>query len=173
METLNLNDGKIVLLSAKGVKGGKVQLTFVQQVETGKAPTSLVGLLNASDPRFSQSKPRYAWLAAQPEDIKAQFGFDVSDLQEGQILEVGMHNPTISGRELNIQITESTEGDEWQVANFDRAAKRAGKDGDYIMHNGMYIYQRATVVLGEPKHTLLEATGRQEAGNNAIKEALS
>jgi len=173
METLNLNDGKIVLLSAKGVKGGKVQLTFVQQVETGKAPTSVVGLLNASDPRFSQSKPRYAWIAAQPEDIKTQFGFDVSDLAEGQIVEVGMHNPTINNIELNIQISETTEGDEWQVANFSKAAKRAGKDGDYIMHNGMYIYQRATVVLGQPKHVLLEGTSKLAAGNDAITEALS
>jgi hypothetical protein len=166
----------IVLESAKGVKGGKIQLCFSQNVDLGKAPTNIVGLLNASDDRFSQQKPRYAWLAGQPEDIKKQFGIDLS-LAEGEEIQIDMVNPKVSGddRSLNIQITETTEGSEWDVANFETRAKRAGKDGDFIMHNGKYIYVRTTVVLGEPKHATYDNTTRQPVSGSttdAIADAL-
>jgi hypothetical protein len=80
-----------------------------------------------------------------------------------------MANPKIAGddRELNIQITETTEGSEYDVQNFETRAKRAGKDGDFILFNGMYIYVRTTVVTGEPKHKTFENTTRQETGNSA------
>ena len=161
----------IVLESAKGVKGGKVQLTFSQIVETGKAPSSILGLLNESDERFNQSnKPRYAWLTAQPTDVQKYFGIDVSNLVEGEVLEINMINPKISGddRELNIQITETTEGSEYDVQNFETRAKRAGKDGDFIMKDGKYIYVRTTVVAGAPKHIVLENTTRQEARPSSL-----
>ena len=77
---------------------------------------------------------------------------------------------------LNIQITETTEGNEYDVKNFETRAKRAGKDGAFILHNGMYIYVRTTVVAGEPKHKIFENTTRQEVDNSAssaIADALS
>ncbi len=168
----------IVLESAKGVKGGKVQLTFSQIVETGKAPTSILGLLNESDERFNQQKPRFAWMSAQPADIKKYFGIDVSELQEGDELEIGLVDPRMNGVDspLNIQITETTEGTDYDVKNFEKTAKRAGKNGDFILHNGMYIYVRATVVVGEAKHKIFENTTRQEVDNSAssaIADALS
>lgn len=76
----------IVLESAKGVKGNKVQLTFSQVVNTGKSSNNILGLLNASDDRFNQSKPRYAWLSGEKADITAQFGIDVMNLAEGEEL---------------------------------------------------------------------------------------
>ena len=75
---------------------------------------------------------------------------------------------------LNIQITETTKGNEYEVANFEKTAKRAGKDGDFIMHNGMYIYVRTSVVLGEAKHTILTDTTRVEtSAASAIAAALA
>lgn len=167
----------IVLESAKGVKGGKVQLTFSQIVETGKAPTSILGLLNESDERFNQQKPRYAWMTAQPSDVKKYFGIDVSGLAEGDELEINQVDPRMAGIDspLNIQITETTEGSDYDVENFDTRAKRAGKNGDFILHNGMYIYVRTTVVAGEPKHKIFENTTRQgdNSASNAIADALN
>jgi len=159
---------KLILESAKGVKNGKVQLTFSQVVDLGKAPTSIVGLLNASDDRFNQSKARYAWLSGEASDIKAQFGLDLN-LAEGEELTIDMVDPKIAGdsRSLNIQITETTEGSNWEVANFESRAKRAGKDGDFIMKDGKYIYVRTTVVLGEPKHFTYDDTTRQTVSGTA------
>jgi len=159
---------KLVLESAKGVKGGKIQLCFSQIVDLGKAPTSIVGLLNASDERFNQQKARYAWLSAQPEDIKKQFGLDLT-LAEGEEIAIDMVDPRITGvdKPLNIQVTETTEGSEYDVANFETRAKRAGKDGDFIMKDGKYIYVRTTVVIGEAKHSVYSDTTRQVVGNSA------
>lgn len=158
----------IVLESAKGVKGGKIQLCFSQIVDLGKAPTSIVGLLNASDDRFNQQKARYAWLSGQPTDIKKQFGLDLN-LAEGEEVQIDMVDPKIAGdsRSLNIQITETTEGNDFEVANFETRAKRAGKDGDFIMKDGKYIYVRTTVVVGEPKHFVYSETDRKPIGNSA------
>ena len=167
---------KVTLVSAKGIKGGKVQLTFSQIVETGKTPTGLLGILNASDERFNQSKPRYSWLSAQPSDVQLQFGIDVSGLAEGEELEINMVDPKIAGddRSLNLQITETTDGTDYDVANFETRAKRAGKDGDFIMSkDGLYIYVNTSVVLGEAKHTLIAETTRQAVtGSSAIADAL-
>jgi hypothetical protein len=165
----------IVLESAKGVKGGKVQLCFSQVVETGKAPSSILGLLNASDERFNQSKARKAWLTAQPADVMNVFGLDLN-LAEGEELEINMVDPRMAGdsRALNIQITETTEGSDYDVANFEVRAKRAGKDGDFITKDGKYIYVRTTVVAGEAKHILISETDRTPASNSAslIADAL-
>jgi hypothetical protein len=158
----------IVLESGKAVKGGKVQLCFSQIVQTGRSNTSVLGILNASDDRFAQQKPRFCWVTAEPSDVQNTFGVDVSGLQEGEVLEIGMENPTINGNALNIQILETIEGTEYEVANFAKTAKRAGKDGDFIKtKDGMFIYQRTSLVMGEPVHTLIEETIRVKANDDA------
>lgn len=170
----------IVLESAKGVKGGKIQLCFSQVVETETTPSNVLGLLNASDDRFNQQKPRYAWLTAEPADVKKQFGLDIN-LAEGEELIIGMANPRLADNPdapLNILITETTEGTEWEVANFETRAKRAGKDGDFIMHEGKYIYQRTSVVarvVNKEDHKIFKNTTRQgvTGSSSAISEALS
>lgn len=158
----------IILESAKGVKGGKVQLTFSQIVKTPSTSSNVLGILNASDDRFNQQKPRYAWLAAQPEDIKKQFGLDLN-LSEGEELQLDIVNPRLASNPdvaLNILIVETTEGSAWDVANFETRAKRAGKDGDFIMHEGKYIYVNTIVVdrpVSENDHKLFKNTTRVSA----------
>lgn len=167
---------KIVLESAKGVKNGKIQLTFSQIVNTGTSGTNVLGLLNASDERFNQQKPRYAWVTGQKSDIEAQFNIDLSGLAEGDVLEIGQVDARLSSAPnspLNIQITETTEGSEWDVANFETRAKRAGKDGDFIMKDGMYIYVKSSVVAGEPKHSIFADTTRKAPdASSAVADAL-
>jgi hypothetical protein len=165
---------KIVLESAKGVKNGKVTLTFSQVVETGKQVTSLTSLLNSSDERFNQQKPRYAWLTVMPADVEKFFGINVN-LAEGEELQLDMVDPRIIGddRPLNIRIIETTKGTDYDVANFETRAKRAGKDGDFILHNGMYIYVKTDVVPGDPKHVMFTETTRQPVNpSSAIADAL-
>jgi len=182
MKTVETIEGKeMLLVSAKKVNGGKVQLEFAQHVSNPNArPGSIVGLLNSSDDRFSNSLggPRRAWLAGEPADIQAKLGIDVSDLVEvGAMKELNIVNPMISGYSLNIQVTETTEGTQYDVENFETRAKRAGKDGDFITTaSGEYIYTRTTVVLGEPKHVFIENTARKgsDAGlaASAIQDAI-
>lgn len=169
----------IVLESAKAVKGGKVQLAFSQMVDLGQKATNVLGLLNASDERFSQSKPRYAWLTAEPTDVKKQFDIDVTGLTEGQELEIGLVDPRMAAypdTQLNIQIVETVDGTPYDVQNFETRAKRAGKDGDFIMKDDLYIYVRTSVVVGTPKHIVLTDTVRKSSGfsaESAIASALN
>ena len=43
----------------------------------------------------------------------------------------------LSGSGWNIY--ETTTPNKWQEANLETAAKRRGRDGDYITHNGDYV----------------------------------
>ena len=117
----------------------KFQIEFAQCVANPHVrPGSINALLNASDDRFSEQKNglRYAWISGTPADIKASLDIDVSDIalgELGQTKELGILNPSIGGKRLNIQVTETTKGDEFDMANLESRAKRAGKDGEFIM----------------------------------------
>ena len=154
----------LTLVSARKVKGSKIELEFTQEVQTGEErATSLLSLLNASDERFIQSnKLTHCWLSAEPNDASAMFGIDFSELTElGDSMELSHVVAKIQDKDVNIQIIESTDGTEYEIANMDKSAKRAGKDGAFILTaEGAFIYRRATIVLGEPKHFVFENTVR-------------
>lgn len=175
----NLNKGEILLVSAKAVNGGKVSLEFAQIIENeSNSNNSILGLLNESDDRFNKSKPRRAWMNSMPEDIKKYLGVDVSDLTEvGMEKELNILNPTIAGQELNIQINETTEPKgkqgEYLVKNFEQTAKRAGKDGEFILDKeGKYIYPIITIVQGPANHSIIKETTRPEK-KSAIDQAIA
>jgi hypothetical protein len=170
----------IILESAKGVKNGKVQLTFSQIVKTPTTSSNVLGILNASDDRFNQTKPRYAWLSAQPEDIKKQFGLDLN-LAEGEELQLDIVDPRLAANPsapLNILIVETTDGSDYDVRNYETRAKRAGKDGDFIMHEGKYIYVNTMVVdrpVSENDHKIFKNTVKVSATGDSksiISDAL-
>lgn len=172
METLNLNTGDIMLVSAKGVAGGKVTLEFAQHVSTGNTNNSILSLINESDERFNKQKPRHAWMTGNKEDIAKVFNIaSVLTMTEGQTIEIGQLNPTINGEKLSIRITETTKGSDYDRANLDKKAKRAGKDGAFIFHKGMHIFTNTDVVVGEPRHILLEMDARSETSVQQVAAA--
>jgi hypothetical protein len=177
MNDLNLKPGQVMLVSAKGVANGKVSLEFAQIVDTGKKAIDLTSLINESDDRFNQTKPRRSWMTGTKESIAKYFpSLAIVDLAEGATLEIGLMDPEIEGLPLNLQIIETTKGSDYDNANVDTKAKRAGKGGDFIMKNGQYIFTKVSVVVGAPKHFSFsrEETTRDVAGDasQAIAEAL-
>jgi len=78
-----------------------------------------------------------------------------------EILVVNVLNPIASfeGQEfpLRVQIVETTEPTEWQRANINTTAKRKGRDGEFILHNGEYIFTRSSIVFNEPVDVYLKA----------------
>tara|TARA_R110002020_G_scaffold186701_1_gene384764 strand:- start:3764 stop:4363 length:600 start_codon:yes stop_codon:yes gene_type:complete len=167
-----LQPGQCLLLSARKVaSGSKIQLAFAEKIQTTDRPMNALSLLNASDSRFS-SGARRAWVTAEPEDANKQFGIDFSDAngswyesEKGEMMDLNILMPavTLNGAEFQfrIQIVESDEANEWENDNIERAAKRAGKNGDYILHNGNYIFSRTQVVLATKgqkiNHSILES----------------
>ena len=164
IETLKKND--TLMVSARKINGGKISLEFAEVIETSDRLVSALTILNKSDDRFS-SRPRRAWVSAEPVDaaelFNVNFGDDGEwyDSEKGEMMDLDMLNPTYNGQRFRVQLNETIEGTKWQLDNADVAAKRRGKDGDFITHNGEYIYSNGDVVLvdegNDVTHTYLQA----------------
>jgi len=171
----NLEAGQALAVSARQVANGKIQIEIAEKLDSGSSLTPLA-LFNASDARFT-SKARRAWLTCEPADAAELLGIDLSSgyspNENGQMVKpLNISNPTVGGTPLRVEIVETVEPTEWQMANLQTAAKRRGKDGEYITHNGCYIFANSRVCFGEPQHVFLEAdavaktTGGIPAGVN-------
>lgn len=178
MKIEDLKDGQVLLVGARRINGGKVQLEFAEKIANPNVrPGSIAGLLNASDERFTNTfgSARRAWIAGMPSDILKMLGLDVSDLVEvGAEKAINKLNPTINGKACHIQITETTSGDDYDVANVETRAKRAGKDGDFIYSaDGLHIFVKSTVVNATASHVFLTGTTRNApASTEAIDNLL-
>jgi len=158
-----LKQGQTLLVSARKVNGGKLHLEFAEVIEKKGQAQNILAMLNASDERFSSSARR-AWITAEPADATKLFGVDLGPAaawemtEKGEVLFLNILNPSIDGTRCRIQIIETTEATEWQEANADRAAKRKGKEGPFITHEGNYIYSNTNVVTSDvaPTHTILQ-----------------
>ena len=114
--------------------------------ETNAGSYNVYGILNYGDPRFNNGGARRAWAPVKAWQAVKFFGVTQEQLdsisigQEG--LWLGITQPIIShnGEDLylRVKITETFEGDAWDLANIDKTAKRKGKAGDHIygMNNG-------------------------------------
>ena len=189
METNQLNSGSLdslkvgetLLISARQVSNGKISLEFAEKITAKDRPVSALTVLNASDDRFS-SGARRGWATAEPIDASNAFGVNFGDdgewytSERGEMMDLDILNPEFNGVRFRVQISESTEPTEWQAENLERAAKKAGKDGDYITHNGDYIFSNSDVVLlpegTDPTHLFLTPATERLAvkANTAVKQ---
>jgi len=163
-----LTPGQTLLVQARKVNGGKLQLEFAEKLQQTDRPVNAISMFNKSDDRFSAGNgARRAWLTVEPTDASTLLGVDLeggkytTDEMGRDVLPLNIANPTVNGQPLRVQIVETTEATEWDAANIETRAKRRGKDGDFITHNGMYIFTQSTVVLGEPNNVFLEADAAQ------------
>ena len=165
LNTLKL--GQTLLTRFRKIEGGFVQMELAE-VKEGSRGLSAAFVFNQSDNRFSRNSARRAWQPATPADVQSALGISVGDDQAwemddmgNEILNVSILNPVASfeGQEfpLRVQIVETTEPTEWQRANINTAAKRKGKDGEFILHNGEYIFTRSSIVFNEPVDMYLDA----------------
>lgn len=162
-----LTPGQTLIVQAIKVNGGKIQLEFAERMSTPDRPQSLLAAFNKSDDRFSQSAgARRCWYSVQPEDASELLGVDLTNLKyttmtvgdrTKEVSPLNILNPTIDGQRVRIQIKETTTPTGWQADNIDVSAKRRGAEGEFITHKGMHIFSNTDIVLGEPKHTFLEA----------------
>lgn len=163
-----IQENQTILLSARKVNGGKIQLEFAELIKTTATSVNPLSLFNKSDERFSTgNKARRAWLTAQASDASAILGIDLSDNGKWsvdgmgrEVLELNILNPvaTINGTEhkLCLEIVETIEPTEWQASNLQTSAKRRGKDGAFITHKGMYIFANTRIVFDKANHVMLE-----------------
>lgn len=158
-----LKSGQTLIVNARKVNGGKIQLEFAELIND-RGAVNILGMFNQSDDRF-QARPRRGWLTAEIADAANLLNVDFADDKfytnemDRVVMDLNILNPTIetaNGSErLRLQITETVTPTDWDLANLDRAAKRKGADGEFIKHNGNYIFTRAEIVVNNPVHTFL------------------
>jgi hypothetical protein len=155
-----LKTGDVLLVKATKTRTqGTVQLEFAEKMSPASgfeesAVVSALSVFNASDPRFVRGARR-AWLTAKIEDVQRLLDLNTGDDAEWNLnpetgkeeLLIGLMNPTANDMALKVRILETVTPDDWQKENVEKAAKRRGKDGDYITHKGMFIFSNTDVVL--------------------------
>jgi hypothetical protein len=171
-----LQAGQCLMIQARKVKGGKVQIEFGEIIDSGRTVNPL-GMFNKSDDRFNVgNKARRAWLTAEPKDASNLLGIDMSSAADwttdqlgNEVLELNVLTPVVNingtTHQLKVEIVETVEPTEYQAANLQTSAKRKGKDGDFITHHGMYIFANTRVVFDKANHILLEADATTKASN--------
>tara|TARA_R110002167_G_scaffold9799_12_gene45283 strand:- start:64 stop:675 length:612 start_codon:yes stop_codon:yes gene_type:complete len=149
----DLKVGETLLMNAKKVGGDKIQLQFAEIVQSTEREISALTVLNKSDDRFS-SRARRAWVTAEPSDAGKIFNINFGDDNEnweltdkGEIMELNILNPMFETTRFRLLVTETTESSEWQQDNLERAAKRKGKEGPFVMNNGNYIFSNTSTIL--------------------------
>tara|TARA_B110000858_G_scaffold5904_1_gene6595 strand:- start:1750 stop:2367 length:618 start_codon:yes stop_codon:yes gene_type:complete len=167
LDTLKANE--TLLLQARKVANGKIQLEVAESIQLSDRPQNVLGMLNKSDDRF-KSNARRTWITAEPTDASELFGVDfgleaewyMGTSKSGssvELLDLNILNPIINGTRCRIMITETIEPTEWQAENVERSAKRKGAEGAFITHDSNYIFSNTTLVLtdGDTKemHTFL------------------
>ncbi len=139
---------------------------------------SALQVLNASDARFS-SGARRGWATADLGDTSEIFNVNLGDdadwymdtTKSGksiEVLDLNILNPEFNGLRFRVRVIESTEPTKNQMEYADKIgvavntlAKKAGKDGDYILHQGQHIFMNSFVDLlhesEDPQHVFLKS----------------
>jgi len=165
-ELNSLKLGQTLLTTFRKVKNGFISVELAEVKDTGGPSAAFV--FNKSDDRFTRSSARRAWQTGQPADLEEALGVDLSDSADwemddkgNEILVANILNPvvTFEGQTfpMRVQIVETTEATDWQAANVKNTAKRKGKNGDFIMHKGDFIFTNASIVFSMPEDVYLEA----------------
>ena len=163
----SLKEGQVLLTQIREVANGFMSIELAE-VKKGSKGMSAVFLFNKSDNRFSNNSARRAWQNGQPSDIEELLNISCDDSQPWvindkgfKVLELNILNPVASyeGTDyvMRVQIQETTQPSDYQAANVESAAKRKGKNGDFITHGDEYIFTNATIVFNEPEDITLEA----------------
>jgi hypothetical protein len=169
----SLTPGQSRLVSIRKVEGGKFHLEIAEKIVKESGTVNVLSLLNVGDERFNSGGARRAWAPAMEGTLTQYFGIEADKLPKevGQKIYVDLLNPMLGSVQLRIQIKETIEGTEWQEENIERAAKRAGKDGEILTFEGLPIFSNTAVVGAEKgakvKHTYLVSD--QEEERNAEK----
>lgn len=163
-EVLLLEEGDVMLVSAREVNGGKISLEFAGKV-SGPNGLNLTALLNESDDRFNQTKPQRAYMSAEPKDVQRYLGINLDSIEteviqtkkgDREVYPIGILNPSIAGRKINIQIQErlGLETD-WEKENPEQAVKQDG-NGNFLGKDGQPIIRKAVPVAGTPKNVFIQ-----------------
>jgi len=151
-----LQTGQTLLVGAWKTKDPlKVQLEFAEKTrQVDSNPGALLALMNADDPRFSTGARR-SWLTSSVSQVGKMLninvgddaGWELNDQRDKEGIFLGVLNPKIMGKRIRVIISETLVPNEYQAKNLQTSAKRKGAEGEFIKHNGKYIFSNTDVAL--------------------------
>ena len=165
LTTLKL--GQTLLTKFRRVANGFISIELAE-VKEGTNGVSAAFVFNKSNDKFSRNRARRAWQNGNVQDLQDALNVVLDDSAAwtiadngSEILEVNILNPValFEGEEfpMRVQIVESIEADDYRASKVDTMAKRKGKDGEFILHDGEYIFTYASIVFVEPSDLYLTA----------------
>jgi len=149
----------------------KIRLEVKQEVVMPGA--NLLSILNKSDIRFTGSKPLVTWITGEVKDILTVYpklkSFVEQCVSAKEIVNITTDVFTdYDGKIFNLQINEGHIASVWQSENLEKAAKRAGQDGDFIVsEDNFLIFRSISVIEGLAKHNIVQNTSRVSDPNEA------
>lgn len=156
-----MQTSKALITAIKAVNNGKVQLELSENKQTN----NVLGLLNASDDRFSNSS-RKAWITGEPTDVKANFPALASAIDDVMAKGPGTSTKTKiaailpNGIELRVEVRESFDPlDDYQKANITRSVKQNPSKGTVLLCDGKPIFSKTFVVGNEPNDARITHNG--------------
>ena len=178
----SLKIGQTLLTRFRKVANGFISAELAE-VKEGSSGVSAAYVFNKSNSKFTRNSARRAWQNGSAEDLESALGVSLGDdagwvLDENgnEILTVNILNPVASfeGQEfpLRVQIVESVEADDYRASRVETTAKRKGRDGDFILHNGDYIFTYSSIVFTEPSDIFLTADAPVQVAQTEKTEAM-
>ena len=156
--------GQTLLVSARRVEGGKIQLEFAEKIKNPSQSNNILAIFNEGDERFDQNNkgPRRCYMTIMPANLEKLFGIKADTVPaDGSVLELNILNPTLGGKRLQIQITEShTPFSEYEATNPEKTAKQyTNREGVkmYFVEDGKLIWSKTTLVDSEPNHKIFKS----------------
>ena len=176
-----LTPSQSMLTSVRRVAGGKFHIEIAEKIQKTAGVVNVLSILNAGEDRFNTGGARRAWAPSEQAMLTDIFGIEAKDLdaleEGGDKLFVCILNPSINGIVLRVQVRETIEGDDYDNANLDKTAKRAGKDGEMLTSEGLPIFSKTFVVgaaEGTPvNHTYIISDQEQERKAKSIVGAVA
>ena len=180
-----LKVGMAGLVSIRAVKSNDAsiknyQIEIAEKLsERGNGGLNVIGIMNLGDPRFNTGGARRAWGLIKAWQAVKFFPPVTQPILDSLVIGgdshfLGLPNPKVQKEDgtdiyLKVQVNETFEGDEFDLANIERTAKRRGPGGDHIfgMNNGQlsHIFSHTDVngallidnkLVNQFEHTFIE-----------------
>ena len=162
LKQLTLKPSETRVIGVRPTKNAmELQLVFAERVERPSNRKALADF-NASDDRFGNNNVQPVWMKAMLADIAVLMpeALEASKLaiENQEYVNLNIHNPTLGGQRLRVEITETHNPTKWEEENIELAAKQDGQ-GNYLHWNNYAIFVSTDIVKGEPQHTFIQHTG--------------
>lgn len=156
----NLNKNEVRIIAVRPTKSDSVQAVFLQNIEREGRVNLTNRAMKGHEAFGNQSNARPFWITFTMEGIKDMFPELLEPAKQakesGDYVSVDIKNPSVEGRKVCIQVTETHRARTSDINNLEQSAKQDG-EGNYLSKNGLAIFERAILTFQDvAQHSFIE-----------------